>query len=92
MSSQKTINKNFMKSILQKKNLIKIGLAVTFGATPVAPAMTLAASAGPNTEPCGRPQSRYLRGMTGLVKTAPAELALDSRAGWPADLRLLIDR
>jgi len=26
------------------------------------------------------------------VKTQPSALALDSRAGWPADLRLLIDR
>ncbi len=30
--------------------------------------------------------------MSDLVKTAPAALALDTRAGWPADLRLLIDR
>ena len=30
--------------------------------------------------------------MTGLVKTSPAALALDTRAGWPADLRLLIER
>ena len=30
--------------------------------------------------------------MTELVKTAPADLLLDSRSGWPADLRLLIDR
>lgn len=30
--------------------------------------------------------------MTELVRTAPADLALDARAGWPADLRLLIDR
>jgi hemerythrin-like domain-containing protein len=30
--------------------------------------------------------------MTDLVKTAPAALALDTRAGWPADLRLLIER
>lgn len=30
--------------------------------------------------------------MTELVKTEPAALALDTRAGWPADLRLLIDR
>lgn len=30
--------------------------------------------------------------MTELVKTAPAALALDTRAGWPADLRLLADR
>ena len=30
--------------------------------------------------------------MSELVKTAPASLALDTRAGWPADLRLLIDR
>jgi hypothetical protein len=30
--------------------------------------------------------------MTDLVKTAPAVLALDTRAGWPADLRLLIER
>jgi len=36
--------------------------------------------------------SRYLAGMTGLLKTAPAALALDSRTGWPTDLRLLIDR
>jgi hemerythrin-like domain-containing protein len=26
------------------------------------------------------------------LKTAPADLLLDSRSGWPADLRLLIDR
>src|SRR5215210_2291142 len=30
--------------------------------------------------------------MTELVKTAPADLHLDSRDGWPPDLRLLIDR
>jgi iron-sulfur cluster repair protein YtfE (RIC family) len=30
--------------------------------------------------------------MPDLVKTAPAAIALDSRAGWPADLRLLIER
>ena len=30
--------------------------------------------------------------MSELVKPAPAALALDARAGWPADLRLLIDR
>jgi hypothetical protein len=30
--------------------------------------------------------------MSALVKIIPAALALDSRAGWPADLRLLIDR
>jgi hemerythrin-like domain-containing protein len=30
--------------------------------------------------------------MNDLPKTAPAALALDSREGWPADLRLLIDR
>jgi iron-sulfur cluster repair protein YtfE (RIC family) len=30
--------------------------------------------------------------MTELTKTAPAALALETRAGWPADLRLLIDR
>jgi len=30
--------------------------------------------------------------MTDLVKTATAALALDSRTGWPADLRLLVDR
>jgi iron-sulfur cluster repair protein YtfE (RIC family) len=30
--------------------------------------------------------------MTDIVKTSPAALALDTRAGWPADLRLLIVR
>ena len=30
--------------------------------------------------------------MTDIVKTDPADIPLDSRAGWPADLRLLIDR
>jgi hemerythrin-like domain-containing protein len=30
--------------------------------------------------------------MDELAKTAPAALALDTRAGWPADLRLLVDR
>jgi hemerythrin-like domain-containing protein len=30
--------------------------------------------------------------MTSLVKPLPADLKLDARAGWPADLRLLIDR
>lgn len=30
--------------------------------------------------------------MTDLPKTAPDALALDTRVGWPADLRLLIDR
>ena len=30
--------------------------------------------------------------MTELVKTAPADLLLDARSGWPADLRLLMDR
>src|SRR6476661_5713888 len=30
--------------------------------------------------------------MTALVKPLPADLKLDARAGWPADLRLLIDR
>ena len=30
--------------------------------------------------------------MTDRVKTAPTALALDTRAGWPADLRLLIER
>src|SRR3954454_18746122 len=30
--------------------------------------------------------------MTELVKTASADLLLDARSGWPADLRLLIDR
>jgi hypothetical protein len=30
--------------------------------------------------------------MTDLAKTAPTALALDTRAGWPADLRLLIER
>jgi hemerythrin-like domain-containing protein len=30
--------------------------------------------------------------MTDIVKTASADIPLDSRAGWPADLRLLIDR
>lgn len=30
--------------------------------------------------------------MTELAKTQPAALALDARTGWPADLRLLIDR
>lgn len=30
--------------------------------------------------------------MAELVKTARADLLLDSRSGWPADLRLLIDR
>src|SRR4051794_9030823 len=30
--------------------------------------------------------------MTELQKTSPAALALDSRSGWPTDLRLLIDR
>jgi hemerythrin-like domain-containing protein len=30
--------------------------------------------------------------MTDLAKTAPAALPLDTRAGWPADLRLLIAR
>jgi hemerythrin-like domain-containing protein len=34
----------------------------------------------------------YLDRMTELVRTPPAALALDTRAGWPADLRLLIDR
>jgi iron-sulfur cluster repair protein YtfE (RIC family) len=30
--------------------------------------------------------------MSELVKPAPAALALDPRAGWPADLRVLVDR
>jgi len=30
--------------------------------------------------------------MTALPKTAPSALPLDTRAGWPADLRLLADR
>ena len=30
--------------------------------------------------------------MADLEKTAPAGLALDARDGWPADLRLLVDR
>ena len=30
--------------------------------------------------------------MSETVRTAPADLRLDSRTGWPADLRLLIDR
>jgi iron-sulfur cluster repair protein YtfE (RIC family) len=30
--------------------------------------------------------------MADIVKTAPADIPLHSRAGWPADLRLLIDR
>src|SRR4051794_15032706 len=30
--------------------------------------------------------------MTDLVKTSLADLGLDARAGWPADLRLLIER
>src|SRR3954451_3144119 len=30
--------------------------------------------------------------MTALVKSAPADLLLDARSGWPAELRLLIDR
>jgi len=30
--------------------------------------------------------------MTELIRTAPAALSLDTRSGWPADLRLLIDR
>src|SRR2546421_10233356 len=30
--------------------------------------------------------------MSELVKSAPAAFALDARAGWPADLRVLIDR
>ena len=30
--------------------------------------------------------------MTALVKPLPADLKLDARVGWPADLRLLIDR
>jgi len=30
--------------------------------------------------------------MTELARTAPANLLLDARSGWPADLRLLIDR
>jgi hemerythrin-like domain-containing protein len=30
--------------------------------------------------------------MTDLVKTPRADLALDARTGWPADLRLLVDR
>ena len=36
--------------------------------------------------------SLYLGLMSELPKTAPAAMALDTRAGWPADLRLLIDR
>src|SRR5262245_44317222 len=42
--------------------------------------------------PCLARHSGYLARMTGMPKTAPASLALDSRAGWPTDLRLLIDR
>jgi iron-sulfur cluster repair protein YtfE (RIC family) len=38
------------------------------------------------------PSNRYLARMMGLEKTAVAALALESRDGWPADLRLLIDR
>lgn len=30
--------------------------------------------------------------MTHLLRTAPSDLSLDSRDGWPADLRLLLDR
>jgi hemerythrin-like domain-containing protein len=30
--------------------------------------------------------------MTESIRTAPAALSLDTRSGWPADLRLLIDR
>jgi len=33
-----------------------------------------------------------LRVMTDLVTPTPADLALDTRIGWPADLRLLADR
>jgi hypothetical protein len=44
------------------------------------------------SEPCQHPPSRYVARMSELVKTAPADLLLDTRDGWPADLRLLIDR
>jgi iron-sulfur cluster repair protein YtfE (RIC family) len=30
--------------------------------------------------------------MTDIMKTDPADIPLDSRVGWPADLRVLIDR
>ena len=43
-------------------------------------------------ETCLTRASRYLARMTELLKTPPAALALDARTGWPADLRLLIDR
>jgi hypothetical protein len=48
--------------------------------------------ADPISEPCQHPPSRYVARMSELVKTAPADLLLDTRDGWPADLRLLIDR
>ena len=35
---------------------------------------------------------RYLGRVADLEKIAPAALALDARQGWPAELRLLIDR
>jgi hemerythrin-like domain-containing protein len=44
------------------------------------------------TPPCLPLSNGYLGRMTDHVKTPPSALALDSRAGWPADLRLLIDR
>src|ERR1044071_7664304 len=36
--------------------------------------------------------SAIYRRMTALVKPLPADLLLDARTGWPAELRLLIDR
>ena len=39
-----------------------------------------------------RREAAIYRSMTALVKPLPADLKLDARSGWPADLRLLIDR
>src|SRR5688500_842473 len=50
------------------------------------------ARASPSTKPACLVLSKGYVAPMSEMKTPPADLLLDARSGWPADLRLLIDR
>src|SRR5262245_23603522 len=58
--------------------------SLRFALTPTSPSRQMSA--------CLAQPEGYLGRVADLEKTTPAGLALDSRSGWPADLRLLLDR
>src|ERR1700732_2041156 len=61
-------------------------------ALPIRRSLVRGRVAGRAETSCLSAPNLYLGPMTDLVKTAPAAIPLATRAGWPADLRLLVER